>query len=286
MVNLKEIVKEIEELFNMRYLVGAYEEIASMRMRKIRNSVLVHREFSEELAEIYQELTLSYRDQIVRLLKVKGKSKSLSVREHNGKIGVVFLSANGGLFGDILHKTYNAWIKYIDEHEAEPIIIGSYGKKMFESNFPGRPFIFLELSEEENNLKALKIIADKFVEYDNIVIFYSQFISMGQQNVAVMDMLGQEKNAAGQPAAKVHYIFEPSLEKVLEFFENQIFSTILNQTFTESELARYAARMVALDAATENISARLKSVDLEKRIALHRIANKKQLESISSMALW
>lgn len=289
MVNLKDIVNEIEELFNMRYLVDAYEEIASMRMRRIRSSVLVHRAFAQELSEIYQELTDSYRKEIIKLISdkdKKNKSNSLSVRKHNGKVGTVFLSANSGLFGDILRKTYTAWIQHVDTRQSEPIIVGSYGKKMFEQNFPERAFVYLPLLEGEKNLESLKKVAETFMQYDNLTIFYAQFISMGEQHVAVMDMLDQEKNTNKGSQQAMHYIFEPSLEKILEFFEKQIFGTILNQTFTESELARYAARMVALDTATQNITNRLKNINLERNIALHRQANKKQIESISSIALW
>ena len=290
MVNLKEIVREIEELFNMKYLVGAYEEIASMRMRKIRSSVLTSRDFVMELAAIYQEVTTSYRNQIINILKEKNmkSQKNLSVRRHNGKTACVFLSANSGLFGDILQRTYRQFLAYIDKTGADPVIIGTFGKKLFEGQFPDRKFIYLVLVEDQKKAESLRSITEALVEYDNIIIYYALFQSMSSQTVAALDVYGlQTKLATAQPGTlSVEYIFEPSLERILEFFESQIFSTILDQTFTESELARYAARMVALDAATKNIDDKLKDVDLEKRLASHRLANKKQVESLSSMSLW
>ena len=46
------------------------------------------------------------------------------------------------------------------------------------------------------------------------------------------------------------YIFEPSLETIVIFFETEIFSSLLEQVFHESRLAKLASRMVLLDRAS------------------------------------
>jgi F0F1-type ATP synthase gamma subunit len=109
---------------------------------------------------------------------------------------------------------------------------------------------------------------------------------MAQQTVTTLDVSGQGKPLSDQPIAITHYLFEPSLEKIITFFEDEIFTGIIQQTVTESELARYASRITTLDIARENINNKLKAINLEKRVATHRLLNKKQSEALSGISLW
>ena len=85
---------------------------------------------------------------------------------------------------------------------------------------------------------------------------------------------------------KVKYFFEPSLEKIMAFFEAEIFSSIFEQTIFESQLAKFASRMTSLEIRVEKIKELLKQIDIEKQKVKHRIMNKKQLDVLSSISLW
>ncbi len=70
------------------------------------------------------------------------------------------------------------------------------------------------------------------------------------------------------------------------FFEKEIFASMLDQTVRESQLAKFASRMVALNRAGENIKSSLDISVIQKRVIDHALANKKQLNAISSISLW
>ena len=70
------------------------------------------------------------------------------------------------------------------------------------------------------------------------------------------------------------------------FFEEQIFTSIIEQTLKESELAKFASRMITLDSATENVKEALKDVSFKERLLEHRQKNKKQQELLLGMKLW
>ena len=286
MSNLKQITSEIDELFRFKDLTGAYEEIASMKMRRIRGTVLFNRDFIYALAEIYREVSVSNRNELLRLIKEKKKTNDFALRPHNGKTAVIFLSANSGLFGAILKNAYQEFIKYIDSHPGEPIIVGEFGKKMFEAQFPSRKFTFFPLQGDSINPETLKIVTNSLMQFENVIIFYAHFNSMASQGVAMLDVAGEETPMLQKEILSANYAFEPSMGKILEFFEQEIFANIMEQNFTESELARHAARIIALDTATKNIDVRLKKIDLEHRVAIHRILNKKQTEALGGMMLW
>jgi F0F1-type ATP synthase gamma subunit len=288
---IKNILLQIQDLSGINDIVGASEEIASMKMRGIRNSVLQSRDLNIELTEIYREVTVSYKNQIVALLDQKkhptdGTNPNISIKKGNGKTACVFLSANSGFFSKILEKTYHEFISYLDQHNAIPIIIGAFGKQLFVNEFPNREYVFYAYSENKTDGQALKEITDQLIQYENVIIFYAKFESMALQTIASLDVSGEEKPLTDKPIEAVHYLFEPSLEKILAFFEGEIFAGIIQQTVTESELARYASRITTLDIARENITEKLKAINLEKRFAQHRMMNKKQTESLSGISLW
>src|SRR5579864_8282860 len=150
---LKTVLTQIEDLTGIKDIVGASEEIASMKMRNIRNKVLLSRDLNDELTEIYREVTVSYKNQIIQLMEEK-KRKNVSnpsnqtLKTGNGKLACVYLSANSGLFSKILEKTYYEFIGYLKAHpDVIPVIIGEFGKKLFTSDYPSRQFIFYPLAE-------------------------------------------------------------------------------------------------------------------------------------------
>lgn len=102
-----------------------------------------------------------------------------------------------------------------------------------------------------------------------------------------MDVISTESiDVADTTKREVKYFFEPSLEQILVFFEEEIFSAVFEQAVHESELAKYASRMVTLDKATQNIRNRVKKVDMMRRLISHRTMNKKQQDSLTGVMLW
>jgi F0F1-type ATP synthase gamma subunit len=292
---IKNILVQIEDLSGIKEIVGASEEIASMKMRSIRGQVLESRDLNDELTEIYREVTVSYKNHIMGAVQqeqqgylgLPRKHAPISLKKGNGLTGVVYLSANSGFFSKILEKTYNEFASYLDTHDkVQPIIIGEFGKKLFTEQYPGRDFIFYVFSERENNSESLEKVTKELVNYDNVIIYYPRFESLASQTVAALDVSGQKDTIEKQTETEVHYLFEPSIEKILAFFEGEIFAGIIHQTVTESELARYASRITTLDIARENISNKLKAINLEKRFATHRLMNKKQTEAMMGISLW
>jgi F0F1-type ATP synthase gamma subunit len=298
---LKAIVTQIEDLSGIKDIVGASEEIASMKMRSIRNKVLLSRDLNDELTEIYREVTLSYKNQIVELMQqMKGQKaikqvteSQMALKTGNGEHACVYLSANSGLFSKILERTYHEFVTYLNEHkEATPIIIGEFGKNLFTADFPTSSFLYYSLAEDKTSESTMKKITEDLSNYSSVIIFYAKFESMANQKTTVLDVSGHNINPSAQqdkpvvPIASTHYLFEPSLEKIILFFETEIFAGIIQQIVTESELARYASRITTLDMARENIDQQLKAINLEKRFAVHRIMNKKQTEAITGISLW
>ena len=292
---LKTIFVQMEDLTGIKDIFGASEEIASMKMRGIRTKVLLSRDMNAELTEIYLEVKTSYKNQLILLTQEKGGKKvtnsanaeDITLKSGNGKGACVFLSANSGLFSNILEKTFQEFTEYLDKHkEADPIVIGEFGKTLFKNHYPGRVFIFYSLAEGKATEDSLRRVTQDLSSYSNVVIYYARFETMAHQTSTILDVSGEEDSTPQTPVTMAHYLFEPSLEKIITFFESEIFAGIIQQTVTESELAQYASRITTLDMARENINRQLKIINLQKRFAMHRLMNKKQTEALTGISLW
>ncbi len=287
MISKKQIIEEIQRLFRLKDLVESYEEIASMRMRRIRGGVIVSRDYITELTSIYQELSLSYKEQIINLMQSSiGKGKVKSMHKHNGRTISVYLSANTRLYGDIVQKTFKEFLLFTEKNPSDILIIGKYGKSLFEEEQPKKEFIYIDLPDFDMDRQNLTSLLTLLTSYENVYIFYGRFESMTSQRAVMLDVYGEATSTGSSKVRQTRYLFEPSLQKILQFFEETIFATIVQQTFKESELAKFASRMIALDDASQNIKLDLKKVNLQERIVKHRMMDKKQVEALSGMSLW
>lgn len=281
MITKKLIEAEIENLFGLTGMIEAYEEIAAIRIKRTRDSVLKSRSYTSEINTIFQQVKSSYKNELEKL------SKKGSFIEKNGKTLSVFISANTGLYGDIVQKTFDLFLKEIKGQKTEVVIIGKLGLFLFEKANIGIPYTYFDLPDQNIDSQKLREIAIFLLKYEKIKVFYSQFQSIIKQEPVVSDISGNllaQEEKEGEIVIK--YLFEPSLEKILGFFESEIFTSIFEQTVRESSLAKFASRLIALTEATENINKRLKNVTIEKERIRHSDVNKKQLQTLLSMRLW
>lgn len=283
-----QVNQEMEQYSFLKELVEAYEEIAAARMKKIRDSVLQSRIFLSGLNEVLQEVKASYKNEIVGLMKrkkIKDQSK-LSLIKGNGKTVCLFISANTGLYGDIIKNTFNQFNEYVHNNQSDVAIIGKRGKSLYEEQHPGAACTYFDFPDYTVDSGMLKKILEYVLQYEKLIVFYAQFKSLVSQNPTMLDVYGSEAALQSTQGQRVKYIFEPSLENIVIFFESEIFSSIFEQTLQESNLAKFAARMFTLDKAAQYINGKIHTAQVAERMMAHRLMNKRQMESLSGMALW
>jgi len=288
MTDEKEIQEEMAQLKGLQNLVRAYEEIASTRMKKERDSVLKNRIFLREINVIFEEVRKYYAHEARKLAKkrgVEGKEK-ITFLAHNGKTVVVYLSANTGLFGDIIHKTFNKFLDEVRTTECEASIVGRYGLTLFQAEEPDRPYTYFDLSDDKVNSEDLDKVIRHIVQYEAIHVYYGEFLNVVSQKPNQLT-ISAEISLEGEEAkdVRIPYIFEPSLENLLKFFETEIFASLFDQTARENQLAKFASRVMAMTKADDNILDRLETLKFERLRTKHKIKNRKQLNSMASIIM-
>ena len=290
MTSKKQVVSDIEYSLGLKTTLETYQEIAATRMQRIRNSVISSRNFLLGINTIFQQVKSSYLPASVlsRRRWQAGKAPKTFLKT-NGRTLFVFISANTGLYGDVIKRTFDVFVKELKKQNrdvTDVAIIGRLGVKLFQEEFPKKQLSFFELSDNKIDHEVIKKIIPYLIQYENVIVFYEQFQSIITTLPIATSISGDRLPWEKSKFGEIKYNFEPSLEKVMAFFEKEIFASIFEQVVYESLLAKFSSRMVALEDATENIQDNLKRAILQKDRIKHQEQNKKQNERLSSMSLW
>ena len=288
MLTKKNLESEIENLVGLNDMVKSYEEIAASRIRRTRDSVLRNRTFVNEIHEIYEQVIFSYKNQVESLIKskkVKDPSK-FSFINKNGKTLYIFISANTGLYGNLIKRTFELFLKTPKDEDYDIAIIGKLGLALWNESKLKQKYYYFDFPDQNVDEKVLDEILKFIISYQKTVVFYGEFQNFIKQNATFSDISGGALNEKIENKETIKFFFEPSLEKILEFFEKQIFASIFEQTVRESQLAKIASRLTSLDTASENIDKQLATMTSQKNRIAHNTQNKKQLETFSSSSLW
>lgn len=290
MANIKEIKSELESLGTLGVITRAFSQIASTQMLKTREKVLSARAFMNSINDIFYEVISEYRTKIIKKARAGKKKGEITFLAHNGKSVVVLLSANTGLYGQVLQDTYNMFASAISKGNSEVTIVGKFGLGQFLSEEPGRPYTYFDFPDRRVLRGELNKLITHLVAYEDISVFYPKFINVLKQvptiyTISANTPIPNENLLKLQKSRKMH-IYEPNIENIMVFFETEIFGSAFEQSFAESELARYASRMIAMDTASEKIKNTIGKLKVESVRASHLMANKKQLNSlITKMAM-
>jgi len=287
MIDERTVKDEIGQISALQVLVRAYAEIASIKMKKTRAVVLSNRAFLSDINSIFEDVRASYAQEVLALAK---KRKSLARGKvtflaHNGKTVSVLLSANAGLYGDIIKSTFDLFMNEVKQNKSEVTIVGKQGLALFQEADPDKPRTYFELADDKIKTDDLAKIISHIVQYEIIHVFYGKFHSVITQVPSTLAISAEISLSQDKSKKIVKYVFEPSLEKILMFFETEIFASLFEQVVRESLLAKYASRVMAMDKADQNINKSLGNLEFVQRRLWHKINNRKQLNRLSNVLI-
>ncbi|MEK7155179.1 MAG: F0F1 ATP synthase subunit gamma [Patescibacteria group bacterium] len=292
MMTKRSIADEIDGLLGLKGLVETYEEVAAGRMQKVRLAVLTARDFLQGLSGVFIEVKANYNEQVTMLVrKKKGGRETKSSLNRNGKTVAVWISANAGLYGDIVEKTFSAFEAFVNENKPDVVVIGRLGVRQMTERMPQVLYNYFGLEDDRVGPEELGEIMRYLLQFEKILVFHGLFKSLVNQEAVTTPVSGDElyqpsSAEAPEGQAKHQYLFEPELAKVLQFFESQILVTLFEQAVHESQLAKFASRLMSLDRAVDNIDKRLAVMTLAGQRLRHTVAGKKQQGLMSGVSLW
>lgn len=280
MPTLKEIRKNLETNLIVKNIVNTYQEIANLRMKQIREKVLKNREFFRELLNTYQKIKLAYIFSLKRGLKEKEVFSRRTQKENV----TVFLSANKFFYGALVLNIWKEVEKYLEKRMADLVVVGKTGKYLAERSGWGHKMYYFELDDIKPEEEKIGAIIEFIKSYKKIIVFNGKYKGALVQKPAISDISGEPPFEKEVEEVKA-YLFEPSPEAVLDFFETEIMAVLFHQTILEHQLARYASRVMAMYQATERAKILEKKLIALKNKLEKQKFNKEQIEYFGSLKL-
>ena len=280
MITKKQIIFELESLLSLRGLVEVYEEVAATQMQKVRGAVLQSRQFQEGLLAVFSRVKKAY---------LKQQKTAKLHRVSNGRVVAVFVAANSGLYGDIVDRVFDEFVEYVKKDKPDVVILGKLGVSMMEDKLPKFLYNYFDFSDKTVEQESFEMVIRYLIQFEKIVVFHGRFKTILSQDPSVTWVSGErlDQGEGGQEArVETDYLFEPSVDDVAKVFEGEILASSFEQTLHESQLAKFASRMLALDRSVDNIEKRVEAVRRQGRKINHRLFNLGQLATISGISLW
>jgi F-type H+-transporting ATPase subunit gamma len=286
LATLREIKGRINSIKNTEKITRAMKMVAAVKFRKAQENVTAARPYARKLGEILRNLIPAIDTIDNELLKD---------REVKRVCLVIVTSDRGfaGPFNTNLIKEAAKLIKekYNDFYNSHNLTLFTIGKKSFDYFSKHNYDIFAKYVGVFDRLEfvsAQKIIADilegyKLHKFDKVVIIYNEFKSASQAKITEELFLPIHSIDDTQPqTVKVSdFIAEPDVKSIIDYMLPKHLNTQIWRVMLESYASEQAARMLAMDSATNNANELLKDLQLHYNKARQAAITKELLEVVS-----
>lgn len=278
-MNIRDINAVIDEGESLKAIAQAYSEIANLKIKKIRANVERNRIFFQDILRVYS------------LVKAFALKKKIVIVKPKKRL-CILLTSNYRFYGNINSALINYYASSTRElKDIDRVILGKGGVNYFKAAKILPDFQTVMLKDDMPSETELVNLVNTCADYNQVLVFHSRFKSLLIQEATVTDITAassyvQEfyvksfKKSRDDP---MRFIFEPELPKILKFFDSQVITLLLEQTFLESELSRTASRFVSMDTAETEANKFIKQHLTLKAYVKRNMDNNTILENFASM---
>jgi F-type H+-transporting ATPase subunit gamma len=246
--SLRDIRRRIRSFSNLQKATKALQVVSVTKLRRAQAAVRAARPYAEKMAEVLQttaELATEYRHPYL-------------VRREGDRAIVVVVTADRGQVGALNANTLRAATRYVIQHHrgrARYVTLGRKGRD-FLARY-GREIIAdaSGLGDRPGIAAILPAVAVALDEYDRgtvdtVLLAYERFRSTLRQEPVVRTLLPVDlpETEGQRPAAD--YLYEPEPEAVLDALLPRYIETQVYQAVLENQASEHAARMIAMQNAT------------------------------------
>lgn len=295
MPTLLDYRRRVRSVKNTQQITRAMKFVAAAKLRRAQEALLAARPYAFQIRRVLQSVQE----------RMEGVPHPLLERREEKKSLVLVLTGDRSLAGafnsNVIRKTME-FLRDMEGKEVEIIAVGAKGRDALRKR--GRQFAgeYLNVSQKVEFSKAREI-AEKAAEIytsgnaDAVYVIYNEFKNVMVQHLRVEKLLPieiparkqerpeggenlpHERTAAG--ASLVDYIYEQPPQAIFaalapRYLQSEIFRVLL-----ESATAEHAARMTAMESATNNASDLIDSLTLEMNKIRQAGITKELIEIVS-----
>ena len=254
MAGAKEIRNKIGSVKNTQKITGAMEMVAASKMRRAQERMSASRPYAETMRKVIGHIAqgnLEYKHPYLMEREVK-------------RVGYIVVSTDRGLCGGLNINLFKAALNDMKQWSAKGAkvdlaLIGNEASSFFERHGAKVKAHVAGLGDNpsvNDLIGSVKVMLKAYDngEIDRLYLVYNKFVNTMVQQPKVDQLLPLPVTEDSKLAKKHHwdYLYEPDPKQLLDtllirYVESQVYQGVVENLASEQ-----AARMVAMQAATDN----------------------------------
>jgi F-type H+-transporting ATPase subunit gamma len=277
MANLKDIQQRIKSVGSIQKVTKAMKMVAAAKVKRAQERMEISRPYSKNV-----------QDLICRILpEISSSNIDLIEKRDVKKKGFIVITSDRGFAGSFNSSVIRLTEKEVEKFGKDNVQLFCLGKKSSE-HFSRRNYnvkeSFYDFWKDMNFDTASDIaeaIIDSFInkEVDEIHVIYNRFRNLGSQDLMIEKVLPIDFTE-NYNVKNYNYDYEPSRQSTVNVLLPKHLKVQMWQQMLESYSSEEAARMVAMDNATENAKEIIKELKLEFNKARQAAITTEMLEIV------
>ena len=262
-MNLREVRDRIASVKSTQKITSAMKLVSSAKLRRAQTAI---------------EGMLPYSDRLNALLASflqgsKGVDTPYAAVRHCRTVVLVAVSSNTGLCGTFNANMANALRDAVRSHEADGAQVEIYtvGKKIFDAAkklgyTPNEELMAQATTPNYDDVaKVVRSLMERFAagDVDRVEMLHPHFRSAAKQEPVCDVLMPVDLTVSGETASVIDYIVEPSREELLSALVPKVIEVKLFTALLDSVAAEHAARVLAMQVATDNATDLISELTLE-----------------------
>ena len=299
MATLLDFRRRIRSVKNTQQITRAMKFVAAARLRRAQEAALAARPYAVELARVLRST----------MARIESPEHPLLAKRPENNILVIVLTGERGLAGAFNSNVLRKAHEFFRSHQGKKITTIPVGKKGRDSlrragfTFAAEYVNVLARVDFRTAREIANLVAELYVkqEIDSVYIIFSEFKSVMVPTLAVEQLLpveaireddadegGERDQENKKPGAAsetpVDYIYEQPEEQILAKLLPRYVETQILRAMLESSAAEHAARMTAMEAATNNANDVIEALTLHMNKVRQAAITKEIIEIVSGAA--
>jgi len=285
MPSLIDLRRRIRSVKNTRQITKAMKVVSAAKLRRAQDRVLAARPYAQIIRRMLGNVAQAASEHH------EGQSIELLANRPEKRIQVLVITADRGLAGAFNSNVIRTVQKFIQEHpvaEVQLELIGRKGRDFFRKRHRYVTGEYSTIFQKavvryEDALEIAHKVIDRFkkAETDAVYIVLNNFKSMMASRLVVSRILPVE---LPEKQEQIDYIYEQPPGVLLEsllprYVEAQIYRALL-----ESGAAEHAARMTAMESASNNAADVIDSLTLKMNRVRQASITREIIEIVSGAA--
>jgi F-type H+-transporting ATPase subunit gamma len=293
MATLLDFRRRIRSVKNTQQITRAMKFVAAARLRRAQEAALAARPYAVELARVLRST----------MARIESPEHPLLAKRPENNILVIVLTGERGLAGAFNSNVLRKAQEFFRSHQGKKITTIPVGKKGRDSlrragfTFAAEYVNVLARVDFRTAREIANLVADLYIkeEIDSVYIIFSEFKSVMVPILAVEKLLpveaireddtdkaGERDRGNEKPnETPIDYIYEQPEEQILAKLLPRYVETQILRAMLESSAAEHAARMTAMEAATNNANDVIEALTLHMNKVRQAAITKEIIEIVS-----